>query len=556
MLILCPSCRKPNAVKSSSLTDAGLEVSCVACQAELLVDPQGVARVLAAPTPTIAPEPAPAPAVVPQAEATILEPAADSAIAPTSLATLPPPGPVIDDLEESIAALAAIDSAIAEAYAANKAAASAEKDGGSAPPAVAEPSATAKAQGARPTAKPVAKPVAKPAPVALPVAMPARPKKGKKRGSGRAGSSQSAKGQGGAKPAASPSPAKSTAKPVAAAKPAASAEPAAVPVQSGASQTDWQPVIFDATLETTLPPGAGGTQVTVHAQASAPEAEPSTVSSDDGLGAYAPLIAPSPELFLYAGPFRRPPASPEDIAASRQRLDDYLSQAMDAIDTWGSERPLATSITQLPTSGGVSEGMFDATAEAELMPTEASRASSTLAEIARAYPPEWLMTVAEINAKNDALVFPRRRRWLRRPWVLATMTLALVAMSLLWASLGQSTDPGDAMDQAVAVRGTAGGGRLTRTRSAVLSLASEHFARGNLYMREKRVSEAINEYKKSVAMNPRHGDAYRALGEAYLLAGRTQKALWAYQQYFQLEPNAADADRIRIMLGNTPSTSP
>ncbi len=83
--------------------------------------------------------------------------------------------------------------------------------------------------------------------------------------------------------------------------------------------------------------------------------------------------------------------------------------------------------------------------------------------------------------------------------------------------------------------------------SALVS-AADHYRRGNLALKEKKLALAIDELKKCLAADPHYGLAYRSLGVAYMLVGREKSAIAAYEKFVELEPGHRDAPRVRQIL--------
>ena len=67
--------------------------------------------------------------------------------------------------------------------------------------------------------------------------------------------------------------------------------------------------------------------------------------------------------------------------------------------------------------------------------------------------------------------------------------------------------------------------------------ALEHYMQGNRYLKEKKVSQAILEYRAALMLEPEFGLAYRALGICNNLMGRSASAAAAYQRFVELEPS-------------------
>ena len=80
------------------------------------------------------------------------------------------------------------------------------------------------------------------------------------------------------------------------------------------------------------------------------------------------------------------------------------------------------------------------------------------------------------------------------------------------------------------------------------SAAEQHYAQGNLYLKEKKVALAIDELKKTIAIDSRHGLAYRSLGVSYMLLGREKSAIEAYEKFVQYAGSHKDASKVRDII--------
>ena len=64
-----------------------------------------------------------------------------------------------------------------------------------------------------------------------------------------------------------------------------------------------------------------------------------------------------------------------------------------------------------------------------------------------------------------------------------------------------------------------------------------HYLQGNRYLKQKKVSQAILEYRAALMLEPEFGLAYRSLGITNNLMGRSASAAAAYQRFVELEPS-------------------
>jgi len=59
---------------------------------------------------------------------------------------------------------------------------------------------------------------------------------------------------------------------------------------------------------------------------------------------------------------------------------------------------------------------------------------------------------------------------------------------------------------------------------------------------------AIAELEKCIAINPRHALAYRAMGMAHTMVGRTDSATKAFEKFLELAPDHKDAPKVRATV--------
>ena len=69
-----------------------------------------------------------------------------------------------------------------------------------------------------------------------------------------------------------------------------------------------------------------------------------------------------------------------------------------------------------------------------------------------------------------------------------------------------------------------------------------------LYLKEKKVTLAIAEFKKCLSLSPKHGLAYRSLGVAYYMLGRERSAVQAYSRFVELVPNHRDVPKVKKII--------
>ncbi|MBI5508887.1 MAG: hypothetical protein HY903_09050 [Deltaproteobacteria bacterium] len=82
------------------------------------------------------------------------------------------------------------------------------------------------------------------------------------------------------------------------------------------------------------------------------------------------------------------------------------------------------------------------------------------------------------------------------------------------------------------------------------SAADLYYQQGNLYLKEKKVALAIEEFKKCLAADPSYGVAYRSLGVAYMLLGREKSAIEAYEKFIAVSPGHRDAAKVQQIIAD------
>jgi tetratricopeptide (TPR) repeat protein len=69
---------------------------------------------------------------------------------------------------------------------------------------------------------------------------------------------------------------------------------------------------------------------------------------------------------------------------------------------------------------------------------------------------------------------------------------------------------------------------------------------GTCYRGIKRSDRAAEEYRKAIAINPRHLNAHRNLGTVLLFdLGNKKQGIKELEEYLRLSPNTPDANQIR-----------
>ena len=91
---------------------------------------------------------------------------------------------------------------------------------------------------------------------------------------------------------------------------------------------------------------------------------------------------------------------------------------------------------------------------------------------------------------------------------------------------------------------------------ATASAADSHYQQGNLYLKEKKVALAIEEFKKCLFADPNYGVAYRSLGVAYMLLGREKSAIESYEKFIGVAPGHRDAPKVKQIVDDYYTRNP
>jgi tetratricopeptide (TPR) repeat protein len=84
------------------------------------------------------------------------------------------------------------------------------------------------------------------------------------------------------------------------------------------------------------------------------------------------------------------------------------------------------------------------------------------------------------------------------------------------------------------------------TRAAMQhALALSQVRRGEAALEQGRADEALVNFRSALESEPNIPDAFRGMGMAFAAQGQNAQALWAYDKYLRLAPNAPDAAEIR-----------
>lgn len=108
-----------------------------------------------------------------------------------------------------------------------------------------------------------------------------------------------------------------------------------------------------------------------------------------------------------------------------------------------------------------------------------------------------------------------------------------------WMADGQLTDPN------VSPRG------LAQQLLGKVQYESELNACGYVLMAGKKVNEAITVFRINANLFPQSANCFDSLGEAYAVAGLTEKATQAYEQALRLNPESANAkEQLKKLKGD------
>jgi tetratricopeptide (TPR) repeat protein len=77
------------------------------------------------------------------------------------------------------------------------------------------------------------------------------------------------------------------------------------------------------------------------------------------------------------------------------------------------------------------------------------------------------------------------------------------------------------------------------------ALALSQVRRGEAALEQGRADEALVSFRAALESEPTIAAAFRGMGMAYAAQGQNPQALWAYDKYLRLAPNAPDAAEIR-----------
>jgi serine/threonine-protein kinase len=86
--------------------------------------------------------------------------------------------------------------------------------------------------------------------------------------------------------------------------------------------------------------------------------------------------------------------------------------------------------------------------------------------------------------------------------------------------------------------------------AAVLAVptAESHYSAGRELLKSNKALLAIEEFKKAIKINSRHAKSYRMMGRAYLLLGREEKAIEAFEAAVELAPGNKSTPKLQAII--------
>ena len=82
----------------------------------------------------------------------------------------------------------------------------------------------------------------------------------------------------------------------------------------------------------------------------------------------------------------------------------------------------------------------------------------------------------------------------------------------------------------------------------IIKHRNSYFEQGNIYLKEKRYHEAIEQYQQALRMEPDSAIVHAALGWAYYNVGMLDAAIAAGEEVMRLEPNNPDVPKLMELL--------
>lgn len=83
---------------------------------------------------------------------------------------------------------------------------------------------------------------------------------------------------------------------------------------------------------------------------------------------------------------------------------------------------------------------------------------------------------------------------------------------------------------------------------SIIRHGNSYFEQGNIYLKEKRYHEAIEQYQEALRLDPDDAIVHAALGWAYYNVGMLDAAIAAGQEVMRLEPDNPDVPKLMELL--------
>ena len=82
----------------------------------------------------------------------------------------------------------------------------------------------------------------------------------------------------------------------------------------------------------------------------------------------------------------------------------------------------------------------------------------------------------------------------------------------------------------------------------IIRHGNSYFEQGNIYLKEKRYHEAIEQYQEALRIDPEAAIIHAALGWAYYNVGMLDAAIAAGEEVMRLEPDNPDVPKLMELL--------
>ena len=84
--------------------------------------------------------------------------------------------------------------------------------------------------------------------------------------------------------------------------------------------------------------------------------------------------------------------------------------------------------------------------------------------------------------------------------------------------------------------------------AAADSGADGHYTTGVGLLKQNKAVLAVEEFNKAIGINPKHIKSYKMMGKAYILLGREEKAIEAFEKFVSLAPNHKDTPKLSEII--------